>query len=358
MKILSKKGTGVISSIVLATTIVLGITACNDSSTSNSTKQDIMGAGSSFIYPAMSKWTNEYYNLNQTKVNYQPIGSGGGIRQIYSRTVSFAASDKPLSTKELKQHKLIQFPAIVGGIVPVVNIKGIKANQLILSGKVLADIYLGKITYWNDPAIQILNPSIQLPHSMILSIHRADGSGTTYNFANYLAKVSPTWKNNVGVNTTLKWPGNGVGAKGNAGVAAQVQNLPNSIGYVEYAYAHEGGLTTTKLINKAGKAVAPSLSTFKAAAANAKWSPKQDYQLILTNQPGANSWPINASTFILLPTDNTKIQNQAILKFFNWTYTNNIALNITKSTDYVSIPQSVVKNIESYWKEKLKYSFK
>jgi phosphate transport system substrate-binding protein len=306
----------------------------------------------------MSKWTNEYYNLNQTKVNYQPIGSGGGIRQIYSRTVLFAASDKPLSTHELRQHKLIQFPAIVGGIVPVINIKGVKANQLILSGRVLAEIYLGKITYWNDPKIQNLNPSIKLPHAMILSIHRADGSGTTYNFANYLAKVSSDWKNNVGVNTTLKWPGNGVGAKGNAGVAAQVQNLPNSIGYVEYAYAHESGLTTTKLINKAGKAIAPSLSTFKAAAASAKWSPKQDYQLILTNQPGANSWPINASTFILLPTDNTKVQNQAILKFFHWTYTNNMARNITKNTDYVSIPTDVVKQIEHYWMQKLQYTFK
>ena len=310
-----------------------------------------MGAGSSFIYPVMSKWTNAYYEKTNIQVNYQPIGSGGGQRQIFNHTVDFAASDQPLTSAELKKHDLIQFPAIVGGIVPVVNIKGISNNQLTLSGKALADIYLGKITHWNNPAIQKLNPGVKLPNSMIISIHRADGSGTTYNFANYLAKMSSVWKEQVGVNTTLKWPGNGVGAKGNAGVAAQVQNLPNSIGYVEFAYAKKG-LSTVKLINADGKAVAPSLETFASAAEYAQWRADKDYELILTDQPGANSWPINASTFIFIPKNNPKKMNEAILNFFTWAYQKEPSA-MAKKLDYIAMPEKVVHSIKAYWKSGL-----
>ncbi|MFT6835836.1 MAG: phosphate transport system substrate-binding protein [Francisellaceae bacterium] len=348
------------SSITLASVaiVTLGLVACGDNNSNKESDtgkvENIMGAGSSFIYPVMSRWINQYYNNTKIQVNYQPIGSGGGQRQIFKGTVNFAASDQPLTPTQLKEHKLIQFPAIVGGIVPVINIKGVDNNKLVLSGKVLSEIYLGKIINWDNKQIQILNPDIKLPHSMILTIHRADGSGTTYNFSNYLAKVNPTWETEVGVNTTLKWPGNGVGAKGNAGVAAQVKSLPNSIGYVEYAYAKEGHMTTIKMINADGKAVAPSLDTFKAAASDAKWKPSEDYELILTNQPGTNSWPINATTFILLPKNNPKNMNQAILSFFTWNYTEPAA-KIAKNMDYIAIPQNVITGIKAYWKKNLGY---
>jgi len=346
--------------LAITAVVALGIVACSDNNTgkqsakSTGEVQQIMGAGSSFIYPVMNLWINQYYDHTKVKVNYQPIGSGGGQRQIFNGTVNFAASDQPLMPSQLKQHNLIQFPAIVGGIVPVINIKGIGNNKLILTGKVLADIYLGKITHWNNIKIQKLNPNIKLPDSLIIDIHRADGSGTTYNFSNYLAKMNAEWEKEVGVNTTLDWPGNGIGANGNAGVAAQVQQLPNSIGYVEYAYAVEGKMKTVKLINADGFAVAPSLKAFAAAAQYAKWNPKADYELILTNQPGNDSWPISASTFILLPTKNPENMNKAILKFFTWSYGDHAAKIATK-LNYIAIPKNVVAGIKVYWQEHLGY---
>jgi phosphate transport system substrate-binding protein len=347
--------------LAITAVVALGIVACSDNNTgkqsakSTGEVQRIMGAGSSFIYPVMSRWINQYYNQTKVQVNFQPIGSGGGQRQIFNGTVNFAASDQPLTPAELKEHHLIQFPAIVGGIAPVVNIKGVESDQLTLSGKVLAEIYLGEITHWDDIQIQTLNPGLKLPDGMIITIHRADGSGTTYNFADYLAKISPEWKNDVGVNTTLRWPGNGVGAKGNAGVAAQVQHLPNSIGYVEYAYATEGKMTTIKLVNANGLAVAPSLESIAAAAEYAKWNPKDDYELFLTNQPGDNSWPINASTFILLPKNNPENMNKAILKFFTWSFTDSTS-KIATQLDYIPMPKNVVTGIRAYWQENLGYS--
>lgn len=339
---------------------VVTITACSNSSNdqkkehdSNQTQMKVMGAGSSFIYPVMSRWSNAYYQKTNVQVNYQPIGSGGGQRQIFARTVDFASSDQPLSDEMLKKYKLIQFPMIVGGIVPVVNIEGIKPNQLILSGPVLADIYMGKITYWDDKAIEKLNPNLKLPHGLIIPVRRADGSGTTYNFADYLAKVSPEWQKQIGVNTTLTWSSNTIGAKGNAGVAAQVIQLPNSIGYIEYAYAKENHMNTAKLINKNKRAVTASLSSFKASAEYANWSAKNNYHTLLTDQPGNNAWPIDATTFILLPTDNKAQTNKAILYFLSWAYTSK-GQQIAAKLDYIGIPENVVKNIQAYWKDNLK----
>lgn len=343
---------------LVATSAILTLSACSDSnqssdgSTTSSSNMKIMGAGSSFIYPVMSRWSNNYYQRTNVQINYQPIGSGGGQRQIFQRTVDFAASDQPLDSETLKKYKLIQFPMIVGGIVPVINIKGVSMNQLTLSGTVLADIYMGKIRYWDDPKITQLNPKLKLAHNLIIPVRRADGSGTTYNFANYLAKVSPTWQKNVGVNTTLTWPATTIGAKGNAGVAAQVMQLPNSIGYVEYAYAKENHMNTVKLINKNGKAIAPTLSSFRASAEYANWSSKNDYHVLLTDQPGNNSWPIDASTFILLPTNNSKETNQTILAFLSWAYGEK-GRDIAAKLDYIGIPETTVKNIKTYWQERL-----
>lgn len=299
----------------------------------------ITGAGSSFVYPVMSKWTSVYATKNNIQINYQSIGSGGGIRQLQSKTIDFAASDMPLNAKQLNKQQWTQFPIIVGGIVPVVNIKGVKANQLVLSGPLLSDIYSAKVKYWDDPNIKKLNPKLTLPHAMIIPIHRADGSGTTFNFTNYLSKVSPTWKKTVGSNTLVQWPSFGLGAKGNAGVANQVETTDNSIGYVEFAYAHSSNLTTTKMLNAAGRVVAPTLNSFKSAAANAKWSASNHYDVVLTNAPGATSWPIAASTFVLLPKQLSAVNHAALNKFFNWVYTS--GGQYATKLDYVAIPKSV-----------------
>ncbi|MCF6767413.1 phosphate ABC transporter substrate-binding protein PstS [Thiotrichales bacterium 19S11-10] len=343
---------------LLSLMLIISLSACSESSNQQglSSKSDdvvkIMGAGSSFIYPVMSRWSNTYYQKTGVQINYQPIGSGGGQRQIFQRTVDFAASDQPLTTSMLEKHKLIQFPMIVGGIVPVININGIKSNELILNGPILADIYMGNIRYWDDKEIKKLNPKLKLKHELIIPIRRADGSGTTYNFADYLAKVSPKWKETVGVNTTLTWQPITIGAKGNAGVSAQVMQLPNSLGYVEYAYAKENHMTTVKLINKNNKAVAPTLSSFRSSAEYANWSQKDDYHVLLTNQPGNNSWPIDASTYILLPTDNSKEINKEILSFLSWAFSDN-GRQIAAKLDYIGIPDTTVKNIESYWENRL-----
>ncbi|WP_119342545.1 phosphate ABC transporter substrate-binding protein PstS [Facilibium subflavum] len=336
------------------TSLVVSVSACSQQSDKSDGKPQavtttIMGSGSSFIYPAMSRWANSYYEKTGVQLSYQPIGSGGGQRQIFAGTVNFAASDQPLTTRQLEKYDLIQFPAIVGGIVPVVNIPDVKANQLTLSGQVLADIYLGKITYWDDAAIKTLNPNVNLPHKAIITVHRADGSGTTYNFAKYLASISPNWQTKVGVDTSLQWP-NGIGAKGNQGVAAQVQQVEDSIGYVEYAYAKTTKMTTVKLINAAGQAVVPDLSTFASAAEYANYQPENNYNLILVNQPGKNSWPIVATTFVLLPEKARGDMNAQIKHFFQFAYSP-AGDKIARKLDYVGIPAKVVTGIENYWQK-------
>ncbi|MFZ9036314.1 MAG: phosphate ABC transporter substrate-binding protein PstS [Francisellaceae bacterium] len=335
--------------LAAAGTLTLTLSACGGDVADKKaeTQVAIMGAGSSFIYPAMSRWANSYYEKTGVQVNYQPIGSGGGQRQIFAKTVNFAASDQPLSNEMLEKYNLIQFPAIVGGIVPVINVPGIKPNEMVLDGRVLADIYLGKITYWDDPAIEKLNPSLKLPHAAIITVHRADGSGTTYNFATYLAELNPRWKAEVGIDTSLQWPV-GIGAKGNQGVAAQVKQVQDSIGYVEYAYAKSTHMTTVKMINKEGYSVTPDLNSFAQAAKYAKWQPADNYNMILANQPGQDSWPIVATTFILLPKEASINVNDNIKKFFEYAYSKE-GDETARKLDYVGIPQDVVKGIENYW---------
>ncbi len=313
--------------------------------------QQVTAAGSSFIYPVLAKWAQTYNKTTQIQINYQPIGSGGGIRAIEARTVAFAASDKPLTTTELRKQGLVQAPMIVGGIVPVVNIPGIKNNQLILNGSVLAGIYMGKITKWNDAAIKKLNPSLTLPNKSIISVHRSDGSGTTFNFTNYLAKVSPLWKKNVGANTVVSWPGFGLGAKGNAGVASQVRNLPGSIGYVEFAYAIQNNMVTARMKNRSGHVIKPSGVTFAAAAENAKWNANKGFYLILTNQPGVMSWPIVATTFVLIPQKpRSKAERKAAVKFLTWSYKN--GKSMAQDLDYVAIPPTVFKKVLADWSKR------
>ena len=326
--------------------------AKNDN-TSEQQTQSIMGAGSSFIYPVMSRWANAYYDKRGIKVNYQPIGSGGGQSQIFKGTVDFAASDQPLTNKQLEKHHLIQFPAIIGGIVPVIYVSNIHADQLTLSGKILADIYLGKIKKWNNSEIQKLNPDLKLPDKPIMVVHRADGSGTTYNFTDYLSKVSDSWKQQVGVNTAVSWP-TGVGAKGNQGVAAQVKQLSGSIGYVEYAFALQTDMTTVKMINKSGHTVKADLKTFKAAAKGANYQPTENFNLMLTNQGGADSWPIVATTFILLPEDARPATTQAVKKFMLFAYSQQ-GDKIAASLDYVGLPKTVVQQIRNYWAQTERY---
>ena len=352
MKIVIFRKRVIVSGLMASAILSLSLVGCSktvDSSDGQAKESAtvIMGAGSSFIYPAMSRWANEYYNTSGVKINYQPIGSGGGQRQIFAGTVNFAASDQPLDNAELNKYSLIQFPAIVGGIVPVINIAGVTSNQLVLSAQVLAEIYLGKIQYWDDSAIVALNPEIKLPHNMIITVHRADGSGTTYNFTRYLANVSPVWQKQVGVNTSVQWPV-GIGAKGNQGVAAQVQQVSDSVGYVEYAYAKTANIPTVKLINQAGETVAADLNSFASAAKYASWKAADSYNMILVNQPGKESWPIVATTFILLPKDAKQVIDQEIKQFFDFAYSARGNM-IAKKLDYVGIPENVVTGIKAYW---------
>jgi phosphate transport system substrate-binding protein len=301
----------------------------------------INGSGSSFVYPLMAQWTTQYANKYGTKINYQPIGSSGGINQLQQKTVDFAASDQPLTIAELNQYGWSQFPIAMGGIVPIVHINGIANNQLILDGNTLANIYMGQDKYWDAADIKKLNPKINLPHQMIIPVHRADGSGTTYNFTNYLSEVSAAFKKVVGVNTLVDWPGMGIGAKGNAGVANQVQTIPGAIGYVEYAYANQANLPMTEMKNAAGATVAANLQSFTAAAANAQWSATNGYNTILTNQQGQDSWPIVATTFILLDPKNANTPE--LKKFFNWAFHWGAA-QATK-LDYVAVPANVYQQI-------------
>ena len=313
---------------------------------------DITGAGSSFIYPVLSKWADGYKKESGSAVNYQSIGSGAGIKQIQAKTVTFGATDKPLKVDELEMDGLVQWPMIMGAIVPVVNIEGVKAGDMVLDGETLGKIYLGQITKWDDPAIKKLNPKLALPSDAIAVVHRADGSGTTFNFTDYLSKVSADWKSNVGSGATVEWPV-GVGAKGNEGVSGNIGQTKDSIGYVEYAYAKQNKLTFTGLINKAGKTVQPTVEAFQAAASNADWEKAPGYYVILTDQPGEKSWPITASTFILMHKDPAdKAAAAEALKFFKWAFAKGDKM--AEELDYIPMPDNVVKMIEKTWSSDIK----
>lgn len=310
-----------------------------------SAAQGVTGAGASFPAPLYSKWAADYNKALNIKINYQSVGSGAGLRQIEAKTVDFGASDAPLKDDELAKKGLMQFPTVIGGVVPVINIKGIAPGQLKLTGQVLGDIYLGKISNWTDPAIKALNPSLALPDAAISPVRRADGSGTSFIFTNYLSKVNAEWKTKVGEGTAVNWPV-GAGGKGNEGVAAFVGRLPNSIGYVEYAYVKQNKMTFAQLRNSAGVYVSPDDAAFKSAAAGAEWS-KSFYQ-ILTEQPGKDSWPITGATFILMHKVQDKPAQAAIaLKFFDWAYKNGD--KTADELDYVAMPASVKLIIEKAW---------
>lgn len=312
--------------------------------------QDVTGAGASFPAPLYAKWAADYNKATGVKINYQSVGSGAGMRQIEAKTVDFGASDAPLKDEELAKKGLIQFPTVVGGVIPVVNIKGVGPGQLRLNGQVLGDIYLGKVTKWNDAALKALNPSLNLPDSAIAVVRRADGSGTSFAFTNYLSQVNPEWKSKVGEGTAVNWP-TGAGGKGNEGVAAFVGRLPNSIGYVEYAYVKQNKMTYALMQNASGQFVAPDDSAFAAAAAGADWS-KTFYQ-ILNNKPGAQAWPITTATYIMMHKVQDKpAQAAATLKFFEWAYKSGD--KTAQDLDYVPMPANVKAQIEKLWASELK----
>ena len=313
---------------------------------------DITGAGSTFVYPILAKWADTYKKDTGIGLNYQSIGSGGGIKQITNKTVTFGASDMPLKSADVAKNDFVQFPVINGAVVPVVNLPGIKAGELSLDGPTLANIYLGNITKWNDQAIAKLNPDVKLPDTAIVVVHRSDGSGTTFIWTDYLSKVSPDWKSKVGESTAVEWPV-GIGAKGNEGVANNTTNTAGAIGYVEYAYAMQNKMAFTKMYNQAGKSVTPTSAAFQAAAAGAQWSSSPDFYVILTNAPGDTSWPIAGSTFILMQsTPANEADSAAALKFFDWGYKH--GKQMAADLDYVPMPDSVVTLIEKTWKEKIK----
>ena len=324
--------------LAIASGVCLLLVACSQDS------NNLTGAGSSFIYPVLSIWAKDYAAKTNTRINYQAIGSGGGLQQIYSHTVDFSASDMPLTLKELQQHKLQQFPMITGGIVMAVNIPNIKNDALVLNGTTLEKIYMGDIKYWDNATLKKLNPGVKLPHHIIVTVHRADGSGTTFNFTNYLSKISPDWQSHIGANTVVAWPGNGIGAKGNAGVATQIMQTQYSIGYVGYAYANQNHMTVTKMENKSGRIVSASSKTFATAAKNAKWNAANGFYLILTNQPGENSWPMVATTFVLVPQQarSAKVK-QEVFDFFKWCY--ETGRPAAHKLDFVAIPKPVYQHI-------------
>lgn len=312
---------------------------------------DISGAGATFPYPVYAKWAEAYKQQTGIGLNYQSIGSGGGIKQIEASTVTFGASDKPLEAADLKQNGLVQWPQIIGGVVPVVNIPGIKPGDLVLDGPTIASIYLGDISRWNDPAIKKLNPTLPLPKLDIAPVYRSDGSGTNFLFTNYLSQVSANFAKNIGANTSVQWPV-GIGAKGNEGVANQTAQTGGAIGYVEYAYVKQTAMTYARLINHDGKVVAPEAKAFQAAAANADWAHAEGYYLILTNQPGATSWPLTGASFILMHANSKDANSAAALKFFDWALKSGQPL--AESLDYVPLPANVVKLVEKTWQESLK----
>lgn len=309
---------------------------------------DITGAGATFPYPLYAKWAEAYQQATGIGLNYQSIGSGGGIKQIKEKTVDFGASDKPLMADELEKDGLLQFPTVMGGVVPVLNLRDIKPGAIRLSGEILADIYLGNITTWNDPHIAQLNKDVTLPSQGITVVHRADGSGTTFIFTNYLSKMSPEWKSKVGNDASVSWP-TGVGGKGNEGVASYVQRIAGSIGYVEYAYALQNNMTYAMLQNRAGAFVKPDAKSFQAAAAHADWAKAPGFYEILTNEPGQDSWPITGATFILMHKQQAKPADaKHVLDFFAWAYTHGDQM--AESLDYIPMPQKVVQLIYQEWK--------
>ncbi|HEY4134489.1 MAG TPA: phosphate ABC transporter substrate-binding protein PstS [Alphaproteobacteria bacterium] len=317
------------------------------------TAADISGAGASFPYPIYSKWADAYQKETGNRLNYQSIGSGGGIKQIQAKTVTFGASDMPLSQEDLAKDGLVQFPTVMGGIVPVANLDGVKPGEMVLDGKTLADIYLGKIKKWDDAAIAKLNPSVKLPSQAIAVVYRSDASGTTFVFSDYLARVSPEFKSKVGVNTSVEWPG-GIGGKGNEGVAGTVSQTKGAIGYVETAYAKQNKLTFAKMINKAGKTVNPEIPAFQSAAANADWAGTPGFAVLLNDEPGDNSWPITSATFILM---HKQAQDAAAsaeaLKFFNWAY-GPTGDKLAEELDYVPLPDNVIDLIKKTWTNEIK----
>ncbi len=330
----------------MAAAMVLGVAACGKQERAAQTpNSSATGAGASFPAPLYAKWTSDYAAATGTKINYQSVGSSAGMKQIEAKTVDFGASDEPLKDEELKAKGLVQFPTVIGGVVPVVNIAGINPGDLTLDGPTLAGIYLGTITKWNDPAIAALNPGAPLPDAAIAPVRRADGSGTTFNFTNYLSQVSPAWKEKVGEGKAVNWPV-GTGGKGNEGVAQFVARLPNSIGYVEYAYVKQNKMTFVKLKNAAGNTVAPDEASFKAAAAAADW--QTSFYQILTNQPAPDAWPITAATYIMLHARQDKPETAAaVLKFFDWVYANGD--KTASDLDYVAMPADVKTVIQKSW---------
>jgi phosphate transport system substrate-binding protein len=313
---------------------------------------DITGAGATFPFPVYSKWADAYKKETGNGLNYQSIGSGAGIKQIQAKTVTFGATDAPLKAEQLEKDGLVQWPMVMGAIVPVVNLEGIKPGELVFDGETLGNIYLGKITKWDDPAIAKLNPKLKLPTDAITVVRRSDGSGTTFNFTDYLSKSNADWKSKIGSGTAVEWPA-GVGAKGNEGVAGNISQTRNSIGYVEYAYAKQNKLTYAAMINKTGKTVQPTVEAFQAAASNADWSKAPGYYLILTDQPGEASWPITAATFILMhkePAD--KAASAEAVKFFRWAFAK--GGKMAEELDYIPMPDAVVKLIEKTWSADIK----
>ncbi|MGX9426118.1 MULTISPECIES: phosphate ABC transporter substrate-binding protein PstS [Bradyrhizobium] len=313
---------------------------------------DITGAGATFPFPIYSKWADAYKKETGNGLNYQSIGSGAGIKQIQAKTVTFGATDAPLKAEQLEKDGLVQWPMVMGAIVPVVNLEGIKPGELVLSGEVLGNIYLGKITKWDDAAIAKLNPKLKLPSDAITVVRRSDGSGTTFNFTDFLSKSNADWKSKVGSGTAVEWPV-GVGAKGNEGVAGNISQTKNAIGYVEYAYAKQNKLTYAAMVNKAGKTVQPTIAAFQAAASNADWAKAPGYYVILTDQPGDASWPITAATFILMhkePTD--KAASAEAIKFFKWSFEK--GGKAAEELDYIPMPEPVVKLIEKTWSSDIK----
>ncbi|HWU97762.1 MAG TPA: phosphate ABC transporter substrate-binding protein PstS [Oxalicibacterium sp.] len=313
---------------------------------------DITGAGATFPYPIYSKWAEAYKAATGTGLNYQSIGSGGGIKQIKAKTVDFGASDMPLKQEDLEEAGLMQFPAIMGGVVPIVNLEGVEPGEMKMTPDVLAGIYLGKITKWNDAKISAVNPGVKLPDTDITVVHRSDGSGTSFLWTNFLSQTNADFKSEVGAGTAVKWPV-GVGGKGNEGVAANVQRIKGSIGYVEYAYAHKNKLSHTQLKNRDGNFVQPDDTTFKAAAAGAAWDKTPGMEVVLTNQPGKSSWPITGASFILMHKSQASAERaKEVLKFFDWSYKNGGAM--ATELDYVAMPAPVVKLVQDAWKSSIK----
>ncbi|TAM57843.1 MAG: phosphate ABC transporter substrate-binding protein PstS [Rhodanobacter sp.] len=330
-----------VAAIAVASTFAVGAQAT-----------DITGAGSSFVYPVVSKWSAAYAEKTGNHINYQSIGSGGGIAQIKAGTVDFGASDMPLDEATLSKFGLGQFPDVIGGIVPAFNVEGVAPGKMVLDGATLANIYLGKITKWNDPAIAKLNPTLKLPAAAITVVHRSDGSGTTFNFSDYLSKVSPQWKTKVGEGTAVQWPV-GIGGKGNEGVSAYIKQIKNSLGYVEYAFALQNHIGYAVMKNAAGNIVKPTIANFQAAADTADWKHSKNFNLVMTNAPGANAWPITATSWVIMYKQPKNLANAKVaFDFFKWAYEH--GQEQARSLDYVPLPPSLVQQIETYWKTEYK----